>query len=1005
MRPPRVYTLAPGVPFVDALAAGLRARLGAAPEALATARIFLPTRRACRALSLAFVRQAGERPILLPRMTPLGDVDEDDLAFDEAEASGIGGGYGFDLPPAISRLRRHLLLTQLVTEALGGASRPAQAAHLAGELARLFDQVHTERLDLRDLGRLVPDDLARHWQVTLAFLQPLASRWQAMLDTEGCIDPALHRDRLLSAQAAAWRMHPPSTPVIAAGSTGSQPATADLLKVIASLPAGAVVLPGLDTYADEDVWRAIDVGPDEPDFALAQTHPQFGLAALLRRFGITREDVRPWPAPGIGDVDLGRAELIRRALAPAACSERAFAAPPIAPAACDGIAAIEAASPEEEARSIALIMRQTLEAPGRTAALVTPDRLLARRVGAALDRWGIAIDDSGGQPLSETGPATFLRLIARMVVERFAPVPLLAALKHPLAACGQAPTLFRRHVRDLEHHALRGLRPAPGMDGLRQAITPVSDPDRADSPAVADDLAHLLDALDAATQPFARLRDCGAVSLAEIVAAHVATAEALGATDRIPGSKRLWRSDAGEALAGFISELAHAARHDPLVALAEYPDLLDVLMGGCVVRPRWGRHPRLAIWGPLEARLQRADVMILGSLNEESWPPKAHPSPWMSRPMMQDFGLPLPERRIGLSAHDFAQCLAAPEVWLTRARRREGAPTVPCRWLLRLQTLLRDSAWMRNNAETARSLLHWQRQLDEPAAIVPGKAPAPTPPGEARPRRLSVTQVETWIRDPYAIYARHILKLRPLKPIDASPEAADFGTCVHTAIRRFLEDKPNFARDDDEERLLVCGRDAFGELMQRPGVRAFWWRRFERIARWIVNTERTRRDAVAASGVEIDGAIELATPGGAFLLVAKADRIDRLTDGTLSVIDYKTGEPPSEKDVLAGLAPQLPLEAAIAEAGGFTGMRPGPVAALEYWRLRGDDKDGVKRIKAIDTLADDALSGLRELIACFDDPRTPYASRPRPHLAPHFDDYAHLARVKEWAGGGDEADE
>ena len=607
------------------------------------------------------------------------------------------------------------------------------------------------------------------------------------------------------------------------------PATADLLTVIASLPQGAVVLPGLDTQSDDATWRAIALDPNDPDFPLAQAHPQFGLARLLRRLGVDHRDVRPWPAPNVPGTSVARAALVNRALAPAARAEAMRGSGPVPSEALNGLSMIETATPEEEARTVALIMRQTLDRDHLTAALVTPDRMLARRVAAELRRWGIVVDDSGGQALAQSAPAAFLRLVARMAIEELAPVPLLAALKHPLAAGGMPASLFRRRVRALELLALRGLRPAPGIAGLRRA----AQRDHADQRAAL----ALLDALQSAIAPLDGLRNRGSVSLASLLEAHAAVAEALAATEVEAGSRRLWAGDAGEALASFIGELAQSARDDLLVPVAEYPELLDALMAGHVVRPRWGRHPRLAIWGPLEARLQRADVMILGSLNEETWPPKARANPWMSRPMMQAFGLPLPERRTGLSAHDFCQAFSSPEVWLTRARRKEGAPTVPSRWLLRLRAALHDSEWTARNARTQRRLLQWQRLLDAPTAITPIQPPAPCPPVSARPRRISVTQVETWLRDPYAVYARHILRLRELDPLNAEPEAADFGTFVHAALAAFLADNGDPSSPKDYDRLLRHGRQAIGDLFERPGVQTFWWPRFERIARWFLNNE------------------------------------------------------------------------------------------------------------------------------------------------------------------------
>ncbi|MGF1641516.1 MAG: PD-(D/E)XK nuclease family protein, partial [Rhodospirillales bacterium] len=395
-------------------------------------------------------------------------------------------------------------------------------------------------------------------------------------------------------------------------------------------------------------------------------------------------------------------------------------------------------------------------------------------------------------------------------------------------------------------------------------------------------------------------------------------------------------------------------------------------------------------------------VMILGSLNEDSWPPAADASPWMSRPMMTAFGLPLPERRIGLSAHDFAQAFAAPRVWLTRATRIEGTPTVPSRWLLRLENLLAGTGAADALTRDSAQWLHWQRALDSPDAFRPVDRPAPTPPVEARPRRLSVTQIETWMRDPYAIYARHVLNLKALDPIDADPDAADYGARIHKALDRFVRETPGPLPPDALTRLLAAGRDSFGELLERPAIRAFWWPRFRRIADWFLALERDRHAGLRATASEVAGALTLDAPAGPFVLTAVADRIDTLADGSLAVIDYKTGAPPANREVAAGFAPQLPLEAAIAQAGGFAGAPAAPVSALEYWRLGGGDPAGERIVLAGDpgALTGEAIAGLRMLIARFDLPATPYESRPRPAVAPRFSDYEHLARVKEWSAGG-----
>ena len=983
--PPRVYTIPPSVAFVDALAAELLRRAEDDPLALPRMRILLPTRRACRALATAFLRIQGDRPLLLPRMTPLGDVDEDEIALDYAAELGSEDAL---IAPAIAPLRRLLLLTQLVL-ARDAKTSPDQAARLAQELARLLDQVQTERLDWRDLETLVPDELAAHWQTTLHFLTILSQHWPRILAEEGVCDPADRRNWLLAAQAAAWTKAPPATPVIAAGSTGSIPATADLLKVVSRLPHGAVILPGLDQEADDDTWAAIRAEP---------WHPQYGMALLLERLEVSRADVRVWPHEVPDRYAEARARLIHRALRPAVASAdpEPFGAAQLA---VQHLSRLDAPTLEEEARAIALIMREVLEHDERTAALVTPDRALARRVAAELQRWQIAVDDSAGLALGDTQPGAFLRLVARMVADRFAPVPLLAALKHPLAGGGQTTARFRATVRRLELAALRGPRPAAGLAGLRHAL--------GDRHSDSERLHTLLDTLTEATEPFVDLMERPSAGLPALLAAHVAAAEALAATDVEPGPDRLWQGDAGEAMAKFIAELADAAQGFAFDRTEAYPALFETLLAGQVVRPVWGRHPHLAIWGPLEARLQQADVLILAGLNEDSWPPRAAASPWMSRPMMQAFGLPLPDRRVGLSAHDFAQAFCAPTVWLTRARRREGTPTVPSRWLLRLEATLRPTPEAEIRAGEA--WLHWQSILDEPA---PGERrridpPAPCPPVEARPRKLSVTRIETWMRDPYAIYAQNILRLTALDPLDADPGAAEYGSFVHAALDLFTRQHPRQLPGDALPQLLAIGRQVFAPMLDRPGVRAFWWPRFERIARWFVAEEERRADAIVERFSEVTGTLSIDAPYAPFALTAKADRIDRRTDGSLVIIDYKTGAPPTDKEVAAGFAPQLPLEAAIAAAGGFDGIPARAVAGITYWRLRGNDDGGETRDLKGDPseFALTALAGLERLVAVFDQQTTPYAARPRSSVAPRFSDYEHLARIREWsAAGADDAE-
>ncbi len=449
-----------------------------------------------------------------------------------------------------------------------------------------------------------------------------------------------------------------------------------------------------------------------------------------------------------------RLRLVAQALRPAAMTDAWRDLAPEPADALGGLTRYDCASPQDEAVTIALLLRRALETPAATAALVTPDRELARRVAAELRRWGIAIDDSAGLPLNRTPPGAFLRLVLDLADSALAPVALLAALKHPLAAGGLAPAVFRDYARRLEA-AIRGPRPAPGFAGLRAAL------------AGRDAwLLGFVDRLERCLGGLAELLDRDSVALVELAGAHIRAAELLAATDSETGVARLWRDAAGEAAARFCHELLDAAADFPALPGRHYPALFEALAAGAVVRPAYGQHPRLAIWGLVEARLQQADLLVLGGLNEGTWPGPAAFDPWMSRQMRQEFGIALPERAIGIAAHDFAQALGAPAVALTRATRREGVPTVPSRWLLRLDTVLR-AVGLDGRARGG------ARDRRRGGAARPARPAPAEPAGRAAPaaRRPAAPAVGDPDRD---LDPRSLCDLRPPHP---APEGARRARC------------------------------------------------------------------------------------------------------------------------------------------------------------------------------------------------------------------------------------
>jgi len=384
--------------------------------------------------------------------------------------------------------------------------------------------------------------------------------------------------------------------------------------------------------------------------------------------------------------------------------------------------------------------------------------------------------------------------------------------------------------------------------------------------------------------------------------------------------------------------------------------------------------------------------------------------PWLSRPMRHELGLDLPERRIGLSAHDFAQAFGTPEVILSRAAKLAGAPTVPSRFVQRLAAVAGKERWDAALDRGARYAV-LARKLDETETPVSAERPEPRPPFEARPRKLSVTEIEDLLRDPYTIYARHVLSLTPLDEIDTPPGAADRGTVIHNSIAAFGKAFPKELPADPVQALTDIGERNFRPLAAYPEARAFWWPRFLRIAQWFARFEAGRRARLKTFDVEIGGRIEIPFGNDTFTLTVRADRIECLSDGRYAILDYKTGAPPTEPQVRTGLSPQLTLEAAILRNGGFKGIAPGcSVDELLYVRLRGGAEPGEEMpIKfkegTPDEQADRALAELTKLLQQFADPAKPYYSLLHPMWKTHYGTYDHLARVQEWSLTGGAIDD
>ena len=955
---PLVYSIPAHRSFADALAVGLIAEFGRDPLALARGRILLPNNRAVRTITEAFVRASGDG-LVLPRLIAIGDPEIGDR---------IGGALdpldlADDIPPAIDPLARQLLLARLVrTE----GESAAEAMRLATALATTMDALAVEEIPASRLIDAVTDtpDLAAHWLHAIERFRGLLDRWPSILAERGVIDLADRRSRLLHSIAARWSERPPAGFTIAAGITTSAPAIAAVLATVAKLDDGLVVLSALpDSRAMlPEEWDAL--GPDEEGRG-EESHPQYHLKRLLHRIGVGREEVRPWRRGGRASSSAARGRAVINAMASANFSDKwTRLSPP--ERRLTGVRVAELLDPASEAQAIAIELRKAVETPGLTAALVTPDRNLAARVSAHLLRWGIEADDSAGLPLSKTPAGTLLLAIAACAAENLAPVPLLALLKHPLVGGegeGRLSWLERARALDL---ALRGPRPRAGIEGLDERALEK----KADS-------------------AWAKLRE-RVLPLANSTARMTTLSTAAETLRELAGSlaaERAWQGPDGRAAGELLEAIeASADAKSSAVAAEDIVPLLRGLMDAIPVRRPYGGHPRVAIWGLLEARLQKADLMILGGMNEGVWPAAPSPDPWLAPQIRRALGLPGLEFRTGLAAHDFMSALGAPRVLLTRARRDSRSPTIASRLWLRLQAM---TGGMTRDQRLERLAL----ELDASSTIEPAEKPAPCPPLDVRPRRIVVTDLDRLKADPFAFYAKTILRLRPDEPVDADQTAAWKGTTVHAVLERWFKDD-----NCDPDRLAARARAMIEDESIHPMLRALWSPRLMEAIDWVAaEMAADRADGRETVLAEKKGEAVIA----GVTLEGRVDRIDRLPDGKLAIVDYKTGQAPKTRAVTEGFALQLGLLSLIARAGGF-GDTKGEAGCHEYWSLakkngqfgyrQSPDKD-----EGAEAFVERAHAQFAEAAAKWLLGTEPFEAKLNPAYAP-YEDYDQLMRLEEWYG-------
>ncbi|MEF2550736.1 double-strand break repair protein AddB [Aurantimonas sp. A2-1-M11] len=1029
-----LFSIPPGRPFLATLAEGLLAgrivpsfRYEGDPLALAGVTIYVPTRRAARALAGEFARLLGTGSAILPAIRPIGESDEASQFAPEGEQP--------SLAPTMGELERRLQLARLARqwrtvtrgrefESLIGeaAVLPASAADalwLAADLGALLDEVETEGTSLGKLAGLAPDALSDWWQLTVTFLSIVTETWPQALTEAGRISEAAAKNAWLRAEAERLRRNPGTGPVILAGSTATAPATIELMHAIAHLDEGALVLPGLDRHLDPAAFAAIS-----RDGAIsAPGHPQYGLKTILTRFAIPPESV----VHLTGDQEPGlaaREAFIADALRPAETTHRWRETARLHGAgALDDLALVEADDEREEALAVACAMRSALADPAATAALITPDRNLARRVVSELARFGIAANDSGGRPLATTPPGTLLTTLAAVALQPGDPIALIALLKHPLTRLGMPAAEARRAARAIEMLALRGSVGIPdasrlgaivaGRRKLLETATHMPRPVRILPEAERELAQTMADRLESALEPLIAMRGESECEISAYATALTRCLEAVAAHGDGDASE-VYAEEAGRAMVEFLSDLVRTPDTGFGFAARELGDVIGALIAGVTVKPRGGLSARAFVWGTLEARLQSVDTAILGGLNEGTWPGGTKSGAFLSRLMRREIALDPPERRIGLAAHDFWMAMGARKVVITRSRRSGGAPAIASRWVQRLTTLAGEDGTARLRA-AGQIFLDHARQFDNvPAASgLQDRAlrPEPRPPLDRRPTAYSVTDVETLIRDPYAIHARKIMNLEPLPELMRDPHAIERGNLFHDILGRFVQRGHDPEAPDAGDEILAIARERFDEEMLPPDIEAVWWPRAESLCANFVAWERERGPRIAKRHAEISGTHDFDDLGTT--LRGRADRVDLMADGSTEILDFKTGTTPSLSQARALLAPQLPLEGAMAKLGAFADAgTASAISDLVYVRLRErtlyEDRlasDGGRKGEPVDpdALSDEALTKFRGLVANFRDAATPFRSRTRPFLAGDFSGaYDHLARAQEWSIGVDE---
>lgn len=955
-----VYNVPSNFSFIDELSKQILIETEKDPLLLTKYTIFLPTRRSCKYLQDSFIKNSKKNAMFLPKLISLGDIDLNDLE-----------DCDLDLPKTVHPLIRCGLITKLILANEKNKKfekvNISTIYQLSASLLDLIDEINVEGVSFSSIDRLVPKELSDHWQVVFRFLKIVDKYWPKILEERGFIEKKYKQKLIIDNIIKNWSIIPPKGYILIAGSTGSIKSTSILSKMISSLPNGRVVLQGLNF--DEENSQDINF-----------THPQYYLKKLLNFIGISIKDVQLWPSCCSFSLkeNNDRLQLVSQMMNSVKVN---LDKNNLCNAVKGNIKKINCTNLQEEAEIISLIIRKSLNDEKKTIMLVSPDKVLIRQVLQITKKWNINISNSIGVPLQSTLIGSFLILICEFAVNSYSINNFITLLKHPFTLFGFSREKYDEIINRLELKFLRGVF---HNFSLEELIKKVEE----------KDLLNFCRRFHELFYQFKKLLSTNDINFKDLLKSHLTLAESIAESNLNKGNINLWNKE--EGISEFFSELLIASSDFPNINSGnDYLELISVLMRRHQIHDNSKIHSRLLILDPIEARLLHADIVILSSLNEGIWPKNIKQNLWLNKRMREKLGLPNLDCKIGLSAHDFTQLLSAEKVFLTRSTRVSGVPTVPSRWLLFLKSVLKkynlynlinvdEKYWKNlNQAQNVVSIKHLKQ------------APAPCPLAIHRPRELSVTDITIWNLDPYSMYANKILKLRPLEKINKKFDNSEWGIFLHKVLNIFIKEGEEIFNNNTLKNFLEIGREKLGNGVNVPTISNFWWPRFELIARSFLEEEMSRNHEIQKSYTEINGQLRLFA--NTFTLKARADRIDLMKDGSVVIIDYKSGLLPSMSKIKSGYYPQLPLEAFIAMNGGFSNVPKSSVSKLYFWSL----KDHNVKMCSIDedpaVLANKYFVILKHLIEKFNNDETPYFSRPRFEKQLPFNDYSHLARIKEWA--------